>query len=405
MYNILKIPRTKLDDYHSQSMFILSYRIHLLNIILFSILIAVHVRDINDTFWLCIAVFLLSCFSVWYMVKYGNHFFVAKLTIVMGSALVQINIYKLLNPERFVDMIWIMIIVLYSFYAVSKVWGIVTIFVNFSGIMFHQEILGHIIFKNINEYSIETIIDYYLTIFFGGVTICYLLILFSKTQNITNIKYKEANKKLREKNTIVQQQNQEKTVMLKEIHHRVKNNLQVITSLLRLQSKDIDDPEVIKQFSEATNRVIAMSLIHEKIYQTNDLSDIDISSYFETLTSELIRSYTVAIPIKTNITANIRSITPDHMVPLALLLNELASNSLKHGFKNKKVGEIDIHFSEEKNEMQLIYSDNGEWNLKEKKFSFGLELIDTLTEQLEGHYQRETTDGTHYKFVFPKDTN
>ncbi|MFK8037898.1 MAG: sensor histidine kinase [Crocinitomicaceae bacterium] len=395
----------KLDDYHNQSMFILSYRINLLNAILFLILIVVHVRDINATFWLCIAVFLLSSFSIWYMRKYGNHFFIAKLIIVMGSALVQLNIYKLLNPERFVDMIWIIILVLYSFYAISKIWGIATVIVNFLGIMFHQEILGNIVYKNIGEYSTAAIIDYYLTIFFGGVTICYLLILFSKTQNITNIKYKRANKRLREKNKIVQDQNEEKTVMLKEIHHRVKNNLQVITSLLRLQSKDISDPEVIKQFSEATNRVMAMSLIHEKIYQTDNLSDIDISAYFKTLTSELIRSYTIAIPIETSITANIGNLTPDHMVPLALLLNELTSNSLKHGFKDMEVGKIDIHFSEEKNEIKLLYSDNGKWNLKEKKFSFGLELIDTLTEQLEGKYKRETVNGTHYEFLFPKTMN
>jgi two-component sensor histidine kinase len=191
--------------------------------------------------------------------------------------------------------------------------------------------------------------------------------------------------------------------MLREIHHRVKNNLQVITSLLRLQSKDIDDPEVIKQFSEATNRVIAMSLIHEKIYQTKNLSDIDISSYFETLTKELIRSYTLAIPIETNIIANIEAITTDHMVPLALLLNELTSNSLKHGFRDKEIGKINISLTEINNEMHLTYSDNGHWNLSEKKFSFGLELIDTLTEQLDGHYERTTEDGTHYKFVFPKE--
>ena len=402
MLNIFKIPHTNLDDYHSQSMFILSYRISSLNAILFLILIGVHIRDFGKTFFVCLAVFAISAFSIWFMRKYGTHFFVAKLTVITGSFLIQLNIYNLLNPERFVDMIWIIIIVLYSFYAINKTWGIATLTINFIGIMFHQEILGNIDFKSLNEYGIETIIDYYLTIFFGGVMICYLLILFSKTQNITNIKYREANKKLREKNKIVQQQNKEKTVMLREIHHRVKNNLQVITSLLRLQSKDIDDPEVIKQFGEATNRVIAMSLIHEKIYQTDDLSDIDISSYFETLTSELIRSYTLGIPIETNITANISAVTPDHMVPFALLLNELVSNSLKHGFANKSMGKIEIHLTEDSDNIILEYLDNGSWNLPSKEFSFGLELIDTLTEQLDGAFKRTTENGTHYLFSFPK---
>ena len=402
MRNILKVPENKLEDYHSQSMFILSYRAHFLNALLFLALMAVHVREMSLTFWLCITVFTLSSFAIWFMQKYGTFEFVAKLTVVAGTIIVQFNIYKLLNPERYVDMLWIIILVLYSFYGLNKTWGIVTVCVNFIGIMLYQEILGEIPLHNINSYGTATVIDYYLTVTFGGVTICYLLILFSKTQNITNIKYRAANKKLREKNKIVQEQNKEKTVMLKEIHHRVKNNLQVITSLLRLQTKDIDDPEVIKQFGEATNRVIAMALIHEKIYQTDSLSDIDLSSYFETLTQELIRSYTLDIPIETKIIANLRSITPDHMVPFALLLNELISNSLKHGFKNKASGEIEIKFSESNGSIELLYLDNGLWNLPDKEFSFGLELIETLTEQLDGTCTRNTENGTKYEFIFPK---
>ncbi|MDX1350863.1 MAG: sensor histidine kinase [Putridiphycobacter sp.] len=402
MQNILKIPPSTLEDYHSQSMFILSYRISLLNAFLFSILALVHVSDFDKDFFLCLAVLAVSLFSLWYMRQSGNHFLVAKATVLFGTIFVQYNVYNLLNIDRFIDMLWIIIIVLYSFFAISRNWGILLLAINFLGITFHQQIIGGDTLIAFSEHTTGSIIDYYLSAIFGGLMICYLLILYNKTQNITTIKYKVANKNLRQKNRIVQQQNQEKTVMLKEIHHRVKNNLQVITSLLRLQSKDIDDPEVIKQFSEATNRVIAMSLIHEKIYQTDNLSDIDISSYFETLTKELIRSYTLGIPIETKITATIKAITPDHMVPFALLLNELTSNSLKHGFAQKTLGKIEIHIKEVNDKIELIYLDNGKWNLTEKKFSFGLELIDTLTEQLEGTYERETENGTRYHFLFPK---
>ncbi|MFK8046353.1 MAG: sensor histidine kinase [Crocinitomicaceae bacterium] len=402
MFNIFKIPESKLDDYHSQSMFMLSYRINSVNAVLFLVLIFLHLKEFDSNLALSVMVFLMSIFSIWYMRKCGDHKLAAKLTTIGGTFFVQFNIYNLLNPDRFVDMIWIIIIVLYSFYAINQLWGMLTLLVNFLGITFYQKILSDIHFKNINELQLQTVLDYYLSVLFGGIMIGYLLILFSKTQSITNLKYRAANKKLRENNKIVKQQNAEKTVMLKEIHHRVKNNLQVITSLLRLQSKDIDDPEVIKQFSEATNRVIAMSLIHEKIYQTDNLSDIDISAYFETLTKELIRSYTVGIPIETNISTNISAITPDHMVPFALLLNELTSNSLKHGFSNVAVGKIEIHLTEKDNNIKLMYQDNGAWNVSEKKFSFGLELIETLTEQLDGTCERQVENGTTYIFTFPK---
>ncbi|MFD1553240.1 hypothetical protein DNU06_15365 [Putridiphycobacter roseus] len=401
MLNILKLPKINFKDFHSQSMFILSYRIVALTSIFFSILSIVHFKSRSLTFWVCITVLLLSLAGIWYMRKYGKHFIIAKVIIFISTILIQINIYNLLNPDRYMDMIWILIIVLYSFYAIGLVWGVTTLLINFLGILFYQFFVVSPDLKPFNTYSSAQQVDYVLTVVFGGIMICYLLILFYKTQNITNLKYRAANEKLRVNNKVMLEQNKEKSVMLKEIHHRVKNNLQVITSLLRLQSKDIEDPEVIKQFNEATNRVIAMSLIHEKIYQTEDLSNIDLSAYIKSLTDELIRSYSVNIPVQTEIKANLNFITPDYMVPFALLINELTSNSLKHGFKDKSSGEIRISIFEDNNTIAFDYHDNGTWDIKAEKVSFGIELIETLTEQLEGTYTRTTENGTKYSFVFP----
>ena len=401
MMNIFKIPKIESEDYHSQSMFILSYRVYILGLLVFSTFTLLHIQSIGPNFWISIVLTALSISALWYMKRFGKHLFISKTTIIVATIIIQYNIYTLNNPDRFIDLIWIIIIVLYGFYTINIYWGIVILVGNFIGLILYQVVKGDVVHEPLSNYDFSMQVDYYLSTILGCLLISYLLILFFKTQNITNLKYRVTNKKLRENNKIVIQQNHEKTIMLKEIHHRVKNNLQVITSLLRLQSKDIEDPEIIKQFKEATNRVIAMSLIHEKIYQTKDLSKIDISSYFRTLTNELIRSYSVEIPIETNIKADLKFITPDYMVPLALLLNELTSNSLKHGFKDKDNGSISIELREQGNSIEFFYADNGHWDGKDDKISFGLELIDTLTEQLDGHFERETKDGTYYHFTFP----
>lgn len=336
------------------------------------------------------------------MNKYGKHEFISKITAIVGTIVMQSSIYTLNNPDRFIDLIWIIIVVLYTFYTLNLFWGILVIILNFTGLLFYQVMIDDIKFRHISTYSKEDQIDYYLSIILGATLIIYLLILFFKTQNITNLKYTVANTKLRENNKIVKQQNQEKTVLLKEIHHRVKNNLQVITSLLRLQTKDIEDQEIIKQFNDATNRVIAMSLIHEKIYQSKDLSRIDISEYFKTLTHELIRSYSISIPIIKNIDVSTRFLSSDYMVPVALLLNELISNTLKHGIKDNNSGEIWIKLSEDTESIFFNYRDNGVWHKSfDKKLSFGLELIETLTDQLDGEFTRDTDNGTNYLFKFP----
>ncbi|MBK9591543.1 MAG: sensor histidine kinase [Crocinitomicaceae bacterium] len=196
-------------------------------------------------------------------------------------------------------------------------------------------------------------------------------------------------------------QSEEKTVMLREIHHRVKNNLQVITSLLRLQSRESNDPKTLELFKDSTNRVIAMALIHEKMYQTKDLAKINLEDYLRTLLTDLIDSYAVEIPIESDIHSNVEMISNKSLVPLALLFNELVSNSLKHGFNDKKDGKIKIDIFRDKGKIVLSYWDNGVWREKQKETSFGLELIESLTEQMDGKYKRSTTMGTSYEFILP----
>ena len=192
--------------------------------------------------------------------------------------------------------------------------------------------------------------------------------------------------------------------MLKEIHHRVKNNLQVITSLLRLQTRDLTNEETIKHFKEAIDRVGAMTLIHNQMYQSKDLDRIELEPYLESLSDNILSSYSLEIPVKIAFNIEVIYTKSSLIVPLALIFNELMSNSLKHAFTTKAFGEIEVKIKEiNENQIQFVYRDNGEWKSPIKEDSFGLELIETLAEQLNGKLERTIENGTKYTFKLKTD--
>ncbi len=191
----------------------------------------------------------------------------------------------------------------------------------------------------------------------------------------------------------------EKEVLLKEIHHRVKNNLQIISSLLNLQSAEIDDPRASQKFRESQDRVKAMALIHERLYQSSDLAKIDFSGYVRNLTGHLQRSYRVdANRIRLNLEVDPVPMNLDVAIPCGLIINELVSNSFKYAFPNGAGGEIKVRFEEANgNGMKLHVEDNGvglpEGSNPEESDSLGLKLVRSLTEQLGGTLRYSSQNG------------
>jgi PAS domain S-box-containing protein len=198
----------------------------------------------------------------------------------------------------------------------------------------------------------------------------------------------------------------EKEALIKEMSHRVTNNLQVISSLLNLQAGYIADEPARRVFMESQNRLKALALIHEKLYQSEDLTSIDFSGYVRNLVVHLFRAYKInahAVTLQLNVDAIILDI--DRAIPCGLIINELVSNSLKYAFPGGKTGEIriDMHEDEEKR-LTLTVSDNGIGFPTETDFrktvSLGMQLVSTLTEQLEGTITLERNCGTTFKIVF-----
>lgn len=198
---------------------------------------------------------------------------------------------------------------------------------------------------------------------------------------------------------------EEKKVLLREIHHRVKNNMQIISSLLNLQSNYTDDGKVVDILMESQNRVKSMAMIHEKLYQSTELARIDFKDYICQLTIYLRQSYVYmnsSITIETevdNIHLNI-----DTAVPCGLIINELVTNSIKHGFPNGMPGLIRVNLSESNGEYTLSVKDNGVGFPETIDFrntdTLGLQLITNLVLQLDGTIDVILDHGTEFKINF-----
>ena len=225
---------------------------------------------------------------------------------------------------------------------------------------------------------------------------------------------KESNEKLENKihhrTKQLQDSLQEKELLLKEVHHRVKNNLQVIYSILSLQSHYIQEPEILSTIKDTQNRISSMAFIHEKLYEANNLYHINFTDYLTTLCRNLFFSYNVnphLIKLKLEI-ADI-SLDLNRAIPCGLLINELVANSLKHGFPEPQEGEISIKFFVILDKQLCIeVRDNGiglkkdfDW---EQSNSLGLRLIRALTRQINGLLEVESkpNGGTVFKVTFPR---
>lgn len=201
---------------------------------------------------------------------------------------------------------------------------------------------------------------------------------------------------------------QEKEVLLKEIHHRVKNNMQVITSLLSLQSKTIGDEKALAVFEDSQNRVKSMALIHETLYQSKDLSRINFAEYLQKLVAHVSRSYRIRPnAVKINLHINDVSLPIDTAVPCGLIINELASNALKYAFPADTKGEVNIMFARADHQYTLCVSDTGvglppDFNPDQGK-SLGMKLIRMLTTQLNGEMECRNGVGTTFQITFPEE--
>jgi len=195
-------------------------------------------------------------------------------------------------------------------------------------------------------------------------------------------------------------------VLLEEVHHRVKNNLQVISSLLGLQARAISDPETRKKFEESKYRIQSMALLHEHLYQSDDLARIDFAEYIKRLAEQLFSVYGSSKRIRLVTDLEPLHFDLDTAVPCGLIVNELLSNALKYGFPKGRTGTVRLELRHAGSAaVRLVVEDDGaglpvgfDWK---NSSSLGLRLVRTLAEQIGGRVEQRGTRGTAFAILFP----
>jgi len=289
-----------------------------------------------------------------------------------------------------------MVLLIFFGYLIKKAHGnLWFLTVMFTVVVFY--IMNITSYEFVNEINEENVAEFnllflfFLIILLGGV--------FGRMMNKTNGKIKKA--KLE-----IEKRNDEKTVMLKEIHHRVKNNLQVVNSLLRIQARGVTDEKVKSMFFAAQSRVVAMARLHEKIYNTKDLKNINIKEHFKLLINDLISSNNLDKEISLNLHIDPIHMSIDRLLPLSLIINELISNSLKHAFYDMNLGEVSVEFNAiDEYRCRLVVGDNGNGSdeeiLSNSMNSTGVTLIKTFVKQLNGTIESLSTNkGTSFEITF-----
>lgn len=207
-----------------------------------------------------------------------------------------------------------------------------------------------------------------------------------------------------ETETLLKESLREKELLLKEIHHRVKNNMQIILSLLRLQERSMGDEKLRAMLQDSQSRIRSMALVHDQVYRSRDMANIAFDRYVNSLVSELLKTYSVQQRIEVQVDIGNVRVGIDSAIPCGMILNELISNSMKHAFSEGR-GKIMIAFEQEGGGYKLTVSDNGKGLPEdftiEGQESLGLTLISLLVKQLDGEMAIDRSSGTRFTIRFP----
>ncbi|GAB5424094.1 MAG: hypothetical protein Crog4KO_12410 [Crocinitomicaceae bacterium] len=391
---------SKINSFQEKGRFLIAWRLGLLFFLVFTALAFAFRKVSVESAVVYAIVDVIALGILYYLHKTKDSKVPFIIYTIAGSIIAQFTINNILDSAHFGDLLWIVSTIIFAFVGLGKTAGIMTTGFHVLGIGYYITFNLNAHFDQVRVHNTGDKLALFLEILLAFTTFAYLLGQYVIFQRHSRQQLRDLNNSLEEQNQEVLLKNKENVTLVKEVHHRVKNNLQIIISLLRMQRSEIESEEAQKQFGVAINRILTMSMIHQKLYQEKEPTKINIRDYLQDLTTELVSLSEERIDIRVNLDADEEFSDLKTIVPLGLLINELVANSMKHAFKKDGAGTINIEVRSRKelNQILLKYMDSGEWQEPEKDNGFGLELIEILTEQMEGTQSRE---GSSYAFEIP----
>ncbi len=264
------------------------------------------------------SIILFGLVSILFVLRYKRNLKLAALIYIFISILgITVSLF-VSSAIGLSNLIWFTVLILFATFTVGKKWAIISTILSLIPLIYYVYILMYDNLHTEEIYRLDNLNLQVMSTIAGFGVIIYISLQFVKTNQIAEEQVKKANKHLTE-------QNNAKTTLLKEIHHRVKNNLQVINSLLKLQGNEMFDDKAYAVFEECQNRVISMALIHEKLYQSENLSHVNAKVYFTVLINDLIETYNLSQKVTANINITVEQFGTKTLVPLGLIVNELIS--------------------------------------------------------------------------------
>jgi two-component sensor histidine kinase len=407
--NYFEVPVLKGEDIYEESKYILTCKLFSYIILALFFICVINLIYFSTPKFIITGIAGVACFiSYSFIKKTGKYYYSSIISNIICALMLVASLY--VNPKNphILEGLWMINSALFAFLTLGKRYGLIfTLFhalnLEIYYILNLENQIDYIFFHPLN---VEDIIEICISMAIAILTFIHINWVTLSTNSLAARKIAVSSDILKQQFQTISKQNEEKTVMLKEIHHRVKNNLQLIISLLRLQSRELSNPDAIVQFEDAINRILTISLVHEKMYQAEDLSQLNLKEYFSSLGRDIIHSHIENDQIKLYLDFNIEKTKLKPIVPIAMIFNELVSNSLKHG---KRINEeLIIHFSMKNtadDALIFAYSDNGVWVETTNKNTFGLELIEALIQQIEGKMEIIREPNTTFIFTMKNPSN
>jgi two-component sensor histidine kinase len=380
----------------------LAFRMTMLFLIIFSILSYTRYFESIESFsMMAVATIISAICMILIRLNNRNYLLVFYIYSICGYIIVAFALMFYHSRIHLVDVLWLMTVVFLAFFTLGRKLGYVLLFlaIGVIGLFIFLHLDNQIL--SLGKLTLYEKISLLIEMIAAFILNFYLFYLFLELNRYSETKLLESYAQVMDQNTRILQQNEEKTTLVKEIHHRVKNNLQIVVSLLRMQSQEVNNLEFRVLFQESINRIMAMSVIHQKLYQNDNLSRIRIGDYLDDLIREIMSLNFSEQSVRYEIKTEVGNIGLKTLVPVGLLVNELVSNSIKHAFDDLNDARIEIEIQKEgENYLRIRYFDNGVWKQQVENSTFGLVLINTLIEQLDGskEIQREAS-GTTYSIV------